>query len=48
MSPCTKERVAMPASFTSFRNSYLFVYSLMMAGDWLQAWASTRPFFSST
>lgn len=26
----------MPTSFLSFRNNYLFVYSLMMAGDWLQ------------
>lgn len=32
----TKERVAMPQNFISFRNGYLFVYSLMMAGDWLQ------------
>ena len=31
-----KERVAMPQNFISFRNGYLFVYSLMMAGDWLQ------------
>ena len=31
-----KERVAMPDTFISFRNLYLFVYSLMMAGDWLQ------------
>jgi len=31
-----KERVAMPHSFLTFRNGYLFVYSLMMAGDWLQ------------
>ena len=32
----TKERVAMPQNFITFRNGYLFVYSLMMAGDWLQ------------
>ena len=32
----TKERVSMPQTFISFRNGYLFVYSLMMAGDWLQ------------
>ena len=32
----TKERVSMPQNFISFRNWYLFVYSLMMAGDWLQ------------
>ena len=29
----TKERVSMPQTFISFRNGYLFVYSLMMAGD---------------
>lgn len=26
----TKERVAMPHNFITFRNGYLFVYSLMM------------------
>ena len=26
----TKERVAMPQNFITFRNGYLFVYSLMM------------------
>lgn len=26
----TKERVAMPQNFLTFRNGYLFVYSLMM------------------
>ena len=31
-----KEKVSMPQNFMAFRNSYLFVYSLMMAGDWLQ------------
>eukprot|EP00217_Crustomastix_stigmatica_P016284 CAMPEP_0183799658 /NCGR_PEP_ID=MMETSP0803_2-20130417/22369_1 /TAXON_ID=195967 /ORGANISM="Crustomastix stigmata, Strain CCMP3273" /LENGTH=450 /DNA_ID=CAMNT_0026044363 /DNA_START=30 /DNA_END=1379 /DNA_ORIENTATION=- len=31
-----KDKVAMPTSFTSFRNNYLLVFSLMMAGDWLQ------------
>ena len=31
-----KERVSMPQNFIAFRNGYLFVYSLMMAGDWLQ------------
>ena len=32
----TREKVTMPQNFMAFRNSYLFVYSLMMAGDWLQ------------
>jgi len=31
-----KEKTQMPSSFLNFRNNYLFVYSLMMAGDWLQ------------
>lgn len=31
-----KDKTQMPSSFVSFRNNYLFVYSLMMAGDWLQ------------
>ena len=31
----TREKVTMPQNFMAFRNSYLFVYSLMMAGDWL-------------
>ena len=29
----TKERVSMPQNFITFRNGYLFVYSLMM-GKW--------------
>mmetsp|Transcript_28292 Transcript_28292/g.92351 ORF Transcript_28292/g.92351 Transcript_28292/m.92351 type:complete len:460 (-) Transcript_28292:180-1559(-) len=31
-----REKVAAPAAFLSFRNNYLFVYSLAMSGDWLQ------------
>eukprot|EP00270_Netrium_digitus_P002926 TRINITY_DN1332_c0_g1_i1.p1 TRINITY_DN1332_c0_g1~~TRINITY_DN1332_c0_g1_i1.p1 ORF type:complete len:473 (-),score=78.42 TRINITY_DN1332_c0_g1_i1:487-1905(-) len=31
-----KEKVQTPAPFTAFKNNYLVVYSLMMAGDWLQ------------
>jgi|AntAceMinimDraft_11_1070367.scaffolds.fasta_scaffold47877_2 hypothetical protein len=29
----TKERVTMPQNFLTFRNGYLFVYSMMM-GEW--------------
>eukprot|EP00245_Coleochaete_scutata_P007785 TRINITY_DN23552_c0_g1_i1.p1 TRINITY_DN23552_c0_g1~~TRINITY_DN23552_c0_g1_i1.p1 ORF type:complete len:468 (-),score=73.65 TRINITY_DN23552_c0_g1_i1:548-1951(-) len=32
----SKDRVTTTATFTSFKNNYLVVYSLMMAGDWLQ------------
>lgn len=32
----SKDRLATPVSFNSFKNNYLVVYSLMMAGDWLQ------------
>ncbi|URD88055.1 Major Facilitator superfamily [Musa troglodytarum] len=31
-----KDRVAISSAFSSFRNNFLLVYSLMMAGDWLQ------------
>lgn len=30
------QKAAKPAAFLAFRNNYLFVYSCMMAGDWLQ------------
>ncbi|KAG0497831.1 hypothetical protein HPP92_002207 [Vanilla planifolia] len=36
LSKTGKDRVATSASFNSFKNNYLVVYSLMMAGDWLQ------------
>ncbi|XP_068650812.1 uncharacterized protein [Aristolochia californica] len=35
-SKTSKERINTPAAFNSFKNNYLLVYSLMMAGDWLQ------------
>ncbi|XP_068634905.1 uncharacterized protein [Aristolochia californica] len=31
-----KERINTSSAFNSFKNNYLVVYSLMMAGDWLQ------------
>jgi hypothetical protein len=34
------------AAFLAFRNNYLFVYALMMAGDWLQVRVLT-PFLLS-
>ncbi|KAK8934524.1 hypothetical protein KSP39_PZI014926 [Platanthera zijinensis] len=36
LSKTSKDRVAGSAAFNSFKNNYLVVYSLMMAGDWLQ------------
>ncbi|XP_050385624.1 uncharacterized protein LOC126802114 [Argentina anserina] len=36
LSKSNKDRVNTSAPFNSFKNNYLFVYSLMMAGDWLQ------------
>ncbi|XP_074291757.1 uncharacterized protein LOC141618551 [Silene latifolia] len=35
-SKSNKDRINTPSSFNSFKNNYLLVYSLMMAGDWLQ------------
>ncbi|XP_022891934.1 molybdate-anion transporter-like [Olea europaea var. sylvestris] len=36
LSKSNKDRVNTSAAFNSFKNNYLLVYSLMMAGDWLQ------------
>ncbi|KAI3469122.1 hypothetical protein Pfo_025785 [Paulownia fortunei] len=36
LSKTSKDRVNTSAAFNSFKNNYLLVYSLMMAGDWLQ------------
>ncbi|KAG0486592.1 hypothetical protein HPP92_008687 [Vanilla planifolia] len=36
LSKTSKDRVTTSAAFSSFKNNYLVVYSLMMAGDWLQ------------
>ncbi|KAK4743607.1 hypothetical protein SAY87_009919 [Trapa incisa] len=36
LSKGTKDRINTPSAFNSFKNNYLLVYSLMMAGDWLQ------------
>ncbi|XP_024971964.1 molybdate-anion transporter [Cynara cardunculus var. scolymus] len=36
LSKNNKDRVTTSQAFTSFKNNYLLVYSLMMAGDWLQ------------
>ncbi|KAK6926061.1 Molybdate-anion transporter [Dillenia turbinata] len=36
MSKTKKDRISTSPAFSSFKNNYLFVYSLMMAGDWLQ------------
>ncbi|XP_043715799.1 molybdate-anion transporter-like [Telopea speciosissima] len=35
-SKTNKDRISTSAPFNSFKNNYLVVYSLMMAGDWLQ------------
>ncbi|MQL70381.1 hypothetical protein Taro_002702 [Colocasia esculenta] len=35
-SKTSKDRVTTSSAFNSFKNNYLVVYSLMMAGDWLQ------------
>ncbi|KAM0934405.1 putative molybdate-anion transporter, MFS transporter superfamily [Dioscorea sansibarensis] len=32
----TKDSITTSSTFSSFKNNYLVVYSLMMAGDWLQ------------
>ncbi|OAY75526.1 Molybdate-anion transporter [Ananas comosus] len=36
LSKTSKDRVATSSAFNYFKNNYLVVYSLMMAGDWLQ------------
>ncbi|KAJ6294793.1 hypothetical protein OIU76_022804, partial [Salix suchowensis] len=36
LSKSTKDRINTSPAFNSFKNNYLVVYSLMMAGDWLQ------------
>ncbi|CAM8932171.1 unnamed protein product [Rhodiola kirilowii] len=36
LSQNNKDRIITSPAFNSFRNNYLVVYSLMMAGDWLQ------------
>lgn len=36
LSKSNKDRITTPSAFNSFKNNYLVVYSLMMAGDWLQ------------
>ncbi|XP_078166874.1 uncharacterized protein LOC144561694 [Carex rostrata] len=36
LSKSSKDRVNTTSAFNSFKNNYLVVYSLMMAGDWLQ------------
>ncbi|KAJ3682140.1 hypothetical protein LUZ60_014713 [Juncus effusus] len=36
LSKTSKDRVSTSSAFNSFKNNYLLVYSLMMAGDWLQ------------
>lgn len=35
-SKTSKDRITTSSAFSSFKNNYLVVYSLMMAGDWLQ------------
>ncbi|CAN6461967.1 unnamed protein product [Victoria cruziana] len=35
-SKTSKDRASTTSAFNSFKNNYLVVYSLMMAGDWLQ------------
>ncbi|CAM8980539.1 unnamed protein product [Rhodiola kirilowii] len=35
-SKSNKDRISASPAFNSFKNNYLVVYSLMMAGDWLQ------------
>lgn len=36
LSKNNKDRITTSQAFSSFKNNYLLVYSLMMAGDWLQ------------
>ncbi|WRX17059.1 Molybdate-anion transporter - like 2 [Theobroma cacao] len=36
LSKTSKDRINTSPAFNSFKNNYLVVYSLMMAGDWLQ------------
>ncbi|MBA0685324.1 hypothetical protein Goari_012989 [Gossypium aridum] len=36
LSKSSKDRINTSSAFNSFKNNYLVVYSLMMAGDWLQ------------
>lgn len=36
LSKNNKDRIVTSQAFNSFKNNYLIVYSLMMAGDWLQ------------
>lgn len=36
LSKNSKDRISTSTAFNSFKNNYLFVYTLMMAGDWLQ------------
>ncbi|KAK1326365.1 hypothetical protein QJS10_CPA01g02482 [Acorus calamus] len=36
LSKTSKDRITTSSTFNSFKNNYLVVYSLMMAGDWLQ------------
>ncbi|KAI4330973.1 hypothetical protein MLD38_029209 [Melastoma candidum] len=36
LSKTNKDRINTSSAFNSFKNNYLVVYSLMMAGDWLQ------------
>lgn len=36
LSKTSKDRITTSSAFNSFKNNYILVYSLMMAGDWLQ------------
>ncbi|XP_031117240.1 molybdate-anion transporter [Ipomoea triloba] len=36
LSKSSKDRISTSPTFNAFKNNYLVVYSLMMAGDWLQ------------
>ncbi|KAK3228138.1 hypothetical protein Dsin_008000 [Dipteronia sinensis] len=36
LSKSSKDRINTSSAFNAFKNNYLLVYSLMMAGDWLQ------------
>ncbi|XP_073144086.1 uncharacterized protein [Henckelia pumila] len=36
LSKSSKDRINTSAAFNSFKNNYVLVYSIMMAGDWLQ------------
>ncbi|PRQ16671.1 putative molybdate-anion transporter, major facilitator superfamily domain-containing protein [Rosa chinensis] len=36
LSKRNKDRISTSSVFTAFKNNYLLIYSLMMAGDWLQ------------